>query len=239
MRRFWKATRVFWTGWAYIFDYFADVKDHAWEVVWGATLIGIPFGIATLYWSPSWRTLGYVLATIVFLAGYQLWRDLFTRIQPKIEIAQIRWRDWIIERGDPRAYHRANAYEIEIVNRSEGTTVEGVSVQLSEVFPQMPAWEFLPIPLHLRHDDPIQPQDQKREFTLNPEEVRKIDFISALEGNTEFDVIHVQHGIHSSVPYTGNNRLQIRITAKDMPASFVWFKVWRDEEGKLQCEREV
>ena len=217
--------------------YFRALAKEWNSILFGETLVSVGFLIWWSLASPSNPHLIEVFVVAMFVAGFYAWHGVHTRLEKKLEIAKINWREWTIQIGEQQ-YHRANAYEIEIINRSEGETVEGVSVQLSEVFPQMPAWEFLPIPLHLRHDDPKNPQDQKREFTLNPQETRKIDFISALEGDTKFDVIHVQHGVHHSVPYTGNNRLKVRITARNMPASDVWFKVWRDDAGRLQCEME-
>jgi hypothetical protein len=86
MRNFREATRVFWTEWVWIPDYLVSVKDHAWEVLWGAGVIGIPFGILTLSWAPSRHALGYVIAAIVFVAGYQLWRDYHVRLQPKLDV---------------------------------------------------------------------------------------------------------------------------------------------------------
>jgi hypothetical protein len=92
MGSFRESTRVFWTGWAEIFDYLAAVREHAWEVMWGASVIGIVFTIATLVWSPSWRALGYVIALVVFVAGYQLWRAYHLRLIPKLEIGDIRMK---------------------------------------------------------------------------------------------------------------------------------------------------
>lgn len=75
-----------------------------------------------------------------------------------------------------------------------------------------------------------------RSFSLDPGEQRNIDFISGFEGDNRFSVVHIVHGTTWEVPYTDRNRLQVRITARDMPASFYWFRVWRDGKGRLQCE---
>jgi hypothetical protein len=203
-------------------------------------MIGLPFTLFTLVWQPSWwRASGFVLAAVIFLAGYQLWRDYHLRLERKIELVQISGREWQVPSGEPHAYQVATAYQIEGINRSEAITIDGVSVQLNAVFPEINGWDFLPIPLHLRNDNPSKPEDQKRFFSLDPGEMRNIDFVSALEGDNVFSVVHVVHGVNYRIPYVGNNRLQVRITAKDTPASFIWFSVWRDPKGKLQCERET
>jgi hypothetical protein len=240
MRSFREATRIFWGGLAEMPSYFVAVKEHAWEVLWGAGVIGLPFTLFTLIWQPSWwRASGYVLAAVVFLAGYQLWRDYHLRLERHIDIVQISAREWPVKQGEPHAYQRAKAYQIEIINRSEGVTIENVSVQLNAISPKWANWEFLPIPLHLRHDNPSRPEDQMRAFSLDPGEQRNVDFISAFQGDNRFSVIHVVPGATWEVPYTDRNRLQVRITGRNIPASFCWFKVSRDREGKLQCERET
>jgi hypothetical protein len=52
--------KLFWTYWL-------EFKEKGWEVFWGPTLIGVAFGIYTLWHSPAWPWfLLYVLA-VVFL----------------------------------------------------------------------------------------------------------------------------------------------------------------------------
>ncbi len=57
--------------------------------MWGAGVIGLAFGVATIWWSPRWQVFGYVLALIVFVAGYQLWRDYHLRLQPKLQVTKV------------------------------------------------------------------------------------------------------------------------------------------------------
>jgi len=208
------------------------------SILFGETIVGVGF---LLWWAlanPSNEKLIYVFIIAMFVAGFYAWHAHHLRLQRRIEIIQITPREWPIKPGEPHAGQRARAYQIEVINRSEGTTVENVSVQLNAISPKWENWEFLPIPLHLRHDNPSKPEDQLRVFSLDPGEQRNIDFISAFEGDNRFAVVHVVHGATWEVPYTERNRLQVRITAKDIPASFFWFKVWRDGTGRLQCEME-
>ena len=74
--------KLFWTYWI-------EFKDKAWEVFWGPTLLGVAFGIATLWYSParSWFLL-YVLI-VVFLAGYYLWRVNYVRLMRKLGLGEI------------------------------------------------------------------------------------------------------------------------------------------------------
>jgi hypothetical protein len=52
-----------------IWAYWHAVREEAWAILWGAGLIGIPVTIATLYFSPSWKALGWTLAWCVLVAG--------------------------------------------------------------------------------------------------------------------------------------------------------------------------
>src|ERR1700683_2741773 len=69
--------------------YWLAFKEKRWEGFWGATLLGVVFGIYTLWHSPAlpWFLL-YVLA-FVFLTGYYLWRVNHIRLIPKLGIGDI------------------------------------------------------------------------------------------------------------------------------------------------------
>jgi hypothetical protein len=169
-------------------------------------------------------------------SGSHFFRSLLER---KIEITRVRLQEWAVPQGSSGAGHHARAYYFEVVNRSEGVTIEQVSVQLRSMSPEVPNLDWLPIHLHLKHDNPIKVEDYVRSFNLNPCETKNIDFVSALEGDNRFSIVHVVAGVNQVVPLdTDGHRLQIMITAKDMPALLIWFKVWRDETGLLMCEIE-
>jgi len=227
-------------------DYFSSFYKNFVDIAFGVAVVGVIWAVPFLLWAvvtqftslPAWVNWTAIIAA-VFITGYYLWRADHIRLETKIEIIQISPREWPIKQGDPHAGQRARAYQIEIINRSEGVTAENVSVQLCAIEPKWVNWEFLPIPLHVRHDNPTRPEDQIRAFSLDPQEQRNIDFISAFEGDNRFSVVHIVHGATWEVPYTDRNRLQVRITARNMPASFYWFKVWRDNAGRLQCEMET
>ncbi|MGA9665709.1 MAG: hypothetical protein WBQ69_04570, partial [Gallionella sp.] len=69
----------FWTYWL-------AFKEKGWEIFWGPTLLGIIFGIYTLWHSPArvWF-LAYVLI-VVYLTGYYLWRAYHVRLMPRLEL---------------------------------------------------------------------------------------------------------------------------------------------------------
>lgn len=69
--------------------YWLAFKEKAWEIFWGPTLLGVAFGIYTLWHSPAlpWF-LTYVLI-VVFLTGYYLWRVNYVRLMPKLSVTTL------------------------------------------------------------------------------------------------------------------------------------------------------
>ncbi|HMH15760.1 MAG TPA: hypothetical protein VK578_21850 [Edaphobacter sp.] len=242
MRSFREATRVFWTGWAEVPAYLHAVKEHAWEVLWGAGMIGIPFGIVTLYWSPAWQALGYVLAVLFFVGGYQLWRDYHLRLQPQLRVTKINAQKWrtatgILYDNSPMPPNKKNgdaiAYYFEISGVSEASTIRDVRVQLAEINPPVQHLNWLPILLFHKHDHP--PHAEK--FDLHPGDVKHIDLISGYRGDDHFEIRHIVDGANRNIP-AGSYRLSVTITATDTPKISVYFAVCVDSEGLLQCKME-
>ena len=220
--------------------YFRALAKEWLNILFGETLVGIVFLVWWSLGAPTNHALIVVFVSAMFVAGYYAWRADHLRLKATIEITRVVPREWMhthdatVSAGQP-----AKSYYLEVVNRSAAFTIEGVSVQLSRIEPDAPNWDFLPISLHLQHDNPKNPEDQVRSFSLNPGEPRNIDFVSALEGDNRFSVVHVVAWVNNQIPFdTEGNRLQVRITAKDMPSLLRWFKVWRDNSGFLQCQIE-
>jgi len=243
MRSFREATRIFWSrsGWAQVPAYFLAVKNHGWEVLWGAGMIGIPFTLITLVWLPSWwNAFGYVLALLVLVASYQLWRDYHLRLQQKLRVTRVRdqrWHTGMVYDKSPMPPNKKNgdavAYYFEIIGVSEASTIRDVRVQLAEINPPVQNLDWLPVLLFHKHDRP--PHAEK--FDLHPGDVKHIDLVSAYRGDDHFEIRHIVDGANRNVPI-GNRRLTVTITASDTPKLSVNFDVFVDSEGLLQCEME-
>jgi hypothetical protein len=220
-------------------EYFRALRKEWLNILFGETLVGIGFLIWWALGAPTNHALIVVFVIAMFVAGYYAWCADHIRLEKRIDIAQLRTQEWTIPQGSVNAFHHAKAYYLEVVNKSEGATIENVSVQLRKMVPEVPNLDWLPIPLRLKHDNPVKAEDYTRSFNLNPREPKNVDFVSALEGNTVFSVDHVVVGANHSVPFDRDgHRLQVMVTAKDMPMSLFWFKVWRDEAGLIKCEAE-
>jgi hypothetical protein len=219
-----------------LWQYWQAFKSTAWEIFWGASVIGIAFGIYTLFYAPSKLLLLLYLLGVSLVAGYYTWRADHVRLQQKLCITKVYEQKWMIVPED-----QAVAYYFEVVNRSEAETIHGVHVQLENMIPEVENLNWLPIPLRQKHDNPLAGTDYKRDFDLNPSERKHIDFVSAHCGGDHFDVEHIAGaGINRSVPVIGqdHHRLRVMITAQDMPVLYVWFDVWMNHDGVLQCEME-
>jgi hypothetical protein len=247
MRSFREATRIFWVGWAEIFDYLAAVKEHAWEVLWGAGVIGVVFGIATLYWSPSWHAFGYVLALLVFVAGYQLWRDYHLRLQPKLRVTRIiaqttpAYGRMLYDKspmppggfkGDPTACY------FEVAGTSEAVTLKDVRVQIAAIQPAVSSLALLPVYLRQRGDNVMKGVPPAQSFDLHAGEHKIIELVSALTGAQYFTVEHIAWDTNKEIP-RGRYRINVNISAENAPTQSLWFTVWMDEAGELQCEHEL
>jgi len=73
-----------------LLDYWHAIREHAWELLWGAGPLGIAFVFYTVYRAPSLRFLGWVIAWSVFVAGYYAWRAYHLRLIPKLELGSFR-----------------------------------------------------------------------------------------------------------------------------------------------------
>lgn len=241
MSKFSQGFRSFIEGldWKLIWAYSKAVREHGWEILWGAGMVGVPFGILTLYYAPSRSLLGWLFVWIVLVAGYFVWRADHVRLQQKICVTKVLDQKW----WHADFNRDAIAYYFEIANKSEALSIHGVRVQLEKIEPEVENLNWLPIPLHQKHDNPVlgQPHVPAREFSLNPSEHKHIDFISALVGGNHFEVEHVAGiGVNRNVPVVGqgHHRLRVTVTAQDMPILYAWFDVWMNEAGVLMCEME-
>jgi len=72
-----------------ILEYWAAVRNHAWEILWGAGVIGIPLTILTLYYAPARWLLGFAVAWAILVAGYYAWRSDHLRLIPSLEVRKL------------------------------------------------------------------------------------------------------------------------------------------------------
>ncbi len=198
-------------------EYFPLLFTRWQAAIWGGSVLAVAFGwhFITSDWPYPVKLSACVMA--LFFAGYYVWRADHIRLQRRVDVMEPRLQEWAIPQGSVNAGHRARAFYLDVVNKSEGITVEGVSAQLNIMSPEVQNLDWLPIPLHLKHDNAIRETDYARSFNLNPGELRSVDFVSAIEGDNRFSITHVVPRVNNQVPFgTAGHRLQVIIAAKDM-----------------------
>jgi hypothetical protein len=155
-----------------LYAYWLAVWGHAWEIWWGAGVIGVICTVLTLYYAPSRWILGWAVAWVFLVAGYFTWRADRIRLQQKIEVTRVRTHSWPHLDGGT-----GTQYYFGVVNKSEAETIHKVRVQLLEIIPAVENRDWLPIPLHLQHDNPLSGV-LTQSFDLHPREPRNIDLFT-------------------------------------------------------------
>jgi hypothetical protein len=216
-----------------IWAYWVAVKEEAWAILWGAGVVGVLITVITLYLSPSWKALGWIVAWCILVAGYYVWRADHVRLEKKIKATYVRRHSWVRPEGEGVQYYFG------IVNTSEANTIRHVRVQLQEMIPSIESISWLPIPLHQQHDNPLTGiTEYEKTFDLHPNEPKHIDLFTGIKGQKYFHVTHIVPSGDVAVQVTGRHRLKVIVTGNDIPVSFLWFAVWMGEDGTLCCELE-
>ncbi len=132
---------------------------------------------------PSLSAVGFVIATVVFIAGYQIWRDDHLRLQPKLQVSRVVLQS-LTQATYPNTPPPPNkktgesaAYYFEIVGIGEACTIQDVQVQLAKINPEVRNLEWLPVHLFQKHDNATGPR--AKSFDLHPGAVKHIDLVSA------------------------------------------------------------
>jgi hypothetical protein len=148
------------------------------------------------------------------------------RLAPKLEIRKLVRREW------PTALNPIGVeYYFEVFNSSEGTTLEGVEVQLCEMKPEEIA--FLPVHLHLKHDNDLPHQTR---FSINPKTPIHIDLITGPIPSMKqpMVVVHTVVTVRTPIP-TGKYRLTVVASAMSVLPVKAIFETWVDHTGDLKC----
>jgi hypothetical protein len=216
-------------------DYFRALAKEWLNILFGETLVGVGFLIWWALGAPTNHALVVVFVTAMFVAGYYAWRSERVRLEKKLLITKVITQKWKDEKGNCIAYY------FEILNESEGDTVHKINAQFYAIEPAAENLGWLPVLLWQKHDNPIQgvPHIPLREFDLNPRAIKHIDFVSSWQGRNHFTVHQIAvPNITVPIAQGFKYRLQVVVTAEDMPQISQWFEVWMDDEDILRCTME-
>jgi hypothetical protein len=177
----------------------------------------------------SWSAYGGVVAVCVISALFSEGLNDWKRCQPQLVVAkQLVSQTW----NDPTSQSVCTAYWLRIENASTASTVKNITTKLVSIEPSVENLDWLPIPLHLKHDNVEPHQDA---FSLNPGDGRAVDIVSAVM-NGPITIEHIVPGVNQYLPRTkGKWELTIIVAGENIPPVWRRFIVWQDSVGMLRC----
>ena len=153
------------------------------------------------------------------------------KLLPALGIApKILWQDGENSNG----WHYATVY-IEIFNDSAMSRIDGVAVRLTKMEPEVKDLDWLPVPLHIKHDNPAPGQQNKTEFSLNAGERKHIDLATAYVGAATIAIEHVVPGVTRNIPSQDRYTLVVQATGRDVPPTERKFSVWMEDDKLHSC----
>jgi hypothetical protein len=178
----------------------------------------------TVHWSVYLTVVVLCLFVALFVSGLENYRRLRPRLAIKPEPML---QEWIDTTEGP-----CQAYYIEVANLSEETTIEDVNVRLEAIRPEVLNLNWLPVNLHIKHDN--NPGRYMQHFSLNPGEKRHID-LAGLAGNSpKISIEHIVQGVNKFIP-KGSYELTVTASGKNTPQTTAKFGISVDVNEYLCC----
>ncbi|HWZ30940.1 MAG TPA: hypothetical protein VNX18_06390 [Bryobacteraceae bacterium] len=183
---------------------------------------------------PSGALLGAAGVGVVWssiLTYHELYQKKLEQDEQLSPNAEIDTTPTLQEWTDNATGQLARAFYLTIRNPS-AAALRNVSVHLTDISPSVPNLEWLPIPLHIKHDNISPP---KEFFNMPPGAVRHIDLVSHIVSLPEFTIEHIVAGVNNRAPIA-SYVLSVSVQGDDVAAPhLVKFLVRLDHHGKLVC----
>ena len=113
-----------------------------------------------------------------------------------------------------------------------------VQAQLLKVVPLPKSLKWLPVHLHIKHDNPIPPGSYLKALNLNPGVTEHFDLVSKASKAAQIIVNHVVPFIDNTIPaqrYT----FTVIVSGDNVPSCERDFKVWVREDGALDTTKNI
>lgn len=216
------------------FDYLWKVAKEFKALLGGSSALIVGAGIYEHYSGSSihWGVYLWMVIFCFFIALFLSGVHSYRRLKPNLYIHPVP----ILQEWETVGHIPCRTMYFEIGNLSEATTIENVNVYLAKMSPAVGTLRWLPVRLHVKHDNPVAGGQFISHFSLNPKEIRHIDLVSLAEsppGNL-VNGIRVEHVVNSANQFipVGNYELTVIASGKDTPTISQMFKV-RIADGKL------
>lgn len=186
-----------------------------WGILQSGFIDAIPevLGVAFLAW---------LLVLILFITPARMWNvirkdkeELEQRLEPKLAIVSGTSHP-LIHRWHNTREEICRTFRVCVKNISDGATVHDAKVALVEADPPL---EFVPIPLHLMHDNPTSAHMPfKTAFDLDPRGKQYVDVFWCSEDPSKSTIVITcaARGIRNMVPKR-RYALTIQATGQDVP----------------------
>lgn len=165
---------------------FNDLIGYLWKVakefkalLGGSSALIVLVGVyehysgTTIYWSVYLWIVIFCFFIALFLSGVHSYR----RLKPNLYINVVP----ILQEWETIGHIPRRTMYFEIGNHGEATTIENVNVYLAKMSPEVGALRWLPVRLHVKHDNPVAGEQFINHFSLNPKEIKHIDLVSLAE----------------------------------------------------------
>ncbi len=132
-------------------------------------------------------------------------------------------------------------YRVAVESLSPTEIIKDACIELEQIEPDA-GIPYLPVPLHLIHDNPPSGQLQKTRFDLNPGQTQYADFISTIESlqpayNKRMQIWHAVPSV-SNLINTGNYRLTVHVHSSNCPDVRAFFLAGTDDGGNFFFRQE-
>src|SRR5712692_6891980 len=178
-----------------IWGFSLTVARRALPLIGGGSILMIAVVVVEHYSRitvPSW-VYGSIVVLCIGTALFNVGLEKHQRLLPRLKIpANVYEQQWLNSSGIP-----CSAFYIDVVNDSDGTSIDTVSVKLTKLEPTVNNLDWLPVPLFIKHDNN---KPYTKSFILNPRERRCIDLVSAIKGDHSIDIRHTVDGVNSKIP---------------------------------------
>ena len=177
----------------------------------------------------AWLRVCFVISSaLVWFQQHKRLRDLERRMEPRIEIRNLRSRTWKRDNGET-----GNECWVEVFNPSSAASLELVQAEIITIEPDL--FGYLPLPLHVKHDESYK----RREFSVNPGSIGMVDLItgpaSPASAQKGLIIPHTIGGGWTMMP-PQEYIFTLRVSARNVPPAEATFRAWVGiDNGALQC----
>ena len=181
---------------------------------------------------PNALIVGAILAILwcAFLTYHELRKDKLRLDDQLSAIAEIETMPLLQQWSDAKL-GSCRSFYVRVKNPSS-ILLRGVSVTLSNMKPLVENLDWLPVPLHIKHDN-IKPY--KVSFDLNHHGQKLVDVISKSESERTITVCHIIEWVNPHIP-VGKYLFIVRVEGQNIAIPRETpFLVKVDESGKLIC----